>query len=65
MAFGFFENPFSLLIRTARTETGIWCKERWNFLPLVHGGRVGEKSLGINTLQAAEPPYSVNNGPIK
>ena len=31
-----------MIIRTARTETGIWCKEGWNFLPLVHGGRVGE-----------------------
>ena len=35
------------------------------FLPLLHGGRVSEKSLGVSTLQAAEPPYSVNNDPIK
>ena len=32
---------------------------------LVHGGRVSGKSLGVSTLQAAEPPYSVNNGPMK
>ena len=30
-------------------------------LPLVQGGRVGVKSLGVSTLQA----YIVNNGPIK
>ena len=35
------------------------------FLPLVHGGGVSEKSLGVSKLQAAEPRYSVNNGPIK
>ena len=40
-------------------------EERWDFLPSLHGRRVGEKSLGASTLQAAEPPYSVNNGPIK
>ena len=39
--------------------------ERWDFLPLLHAGRVSEKSLGVSTLQAAEPPYNVNNGPIK
>ena len=33
-----------------------------DFVPLLQGGRVSEKSLGVNTLQAAEPPYSVNNG---
>ena len=30
------------------------------FFTLVHGGGVSEKSLGVSTLQAAEPPYSVN-----
>ena len=25
----------------------------------------GEKISGVKTLQAAEPPYSVSNGPIK
>ena len=39
--------------------------ERWDFLPLVHGGHVSENSLDVSTLQAAEPPYSVNNGPVK
>ena len=34
------------------------------FLPLLHGGRVSERSLGVSTLQAAAPSYSVNNGPI-
>ena len=34
-------------------------------MPFLHGGRVSEKSLGVSTLQAAEPPYSVNNGPMK
>ena len=33
-----------------------------NFLPLLHEGRVSEKSLGVSTLQAAEPLYSVNDG---
>ena len=50
-------------IRTARTETVIWCKETQNFLPSVHGGRVSEKNLGVSALQDAEPPYSVNSGP--
>ena len=57
---------FSLLTlkKTARPETGIWGREK-DFSPLLHRGRVCEKSLGVSTLQAAEPPYSVNNGPIK
>ena len=38
--------------------------ERRDFAPLLHGGRVSEKSLGVSTLQAAEPPHSVNNGPV-
>ena len=45
----------SMLIKTARTETGVWCRERWDFLPLVHEGRASEKNSGISTLQAAEP----------
>ena len=52
-----------MIKRTARIETGIWCREgEKRFLPLLHGG---EKKLGVSTLQAAEPPYSANNGPIK
>ena len=39
--------------------------KRYKTFCLVHGGRVSEKSLGVSTLQAAEPPYSVNSGPIK
>ena len=35
------------------------------FLPLLHEERVCEKSWGVSTLRAAEPPFSVNNGPIK
>ena len=50
-----FFSLFSTLdiIKTARTETGIWCREgeRWDLLPLVHGGHVSEKSLGVNTVQ--------------
>ena len=33
-------------------------------MPLLHGGRVREKSLGVSTRQAVEHAYSVNNGPI-
>ena len=32
-----------------------------DFVPLLQGGRVREKSLGVSTLQTAEPPYSVTN----
>ena len=42
--------------RTARTKTVIWCRERKEFVPLFNGGRVSEKSLGVSTPQAAEPP---------
>ena len=35
-------------IRTARTETGIWRRERRDFMPLVHGGCVIEKSLSAS-----------------
>ena len=41
------------ITRTARTESGIWCRERWDCLPLVHGGHFSEKSLSVSTLQAA------------
>ena len=34
-------------------------------MPLLQGGRVSEKSMVVSTLQAAEPPYSVNNGRIQ
>ena len=37
--------------------------QRENFVPLLQEGSVSENSLGVSTLQAAEPPYSVNNGP--
>ena len=37
--------------------------ERKNFVSLLHGGRVSEKSLGVSALQAAEPPHSVNKLP--
>ena len=49
-------NDIIKIIKTARIETGIWCRERWDFLPIVHGGRVSEKSLGVSTLQAVELP---------
>ena len=54
-------------MRTARTETGIWSERETGFFApsFVHGGRVSEKRLGVSTLQVAEPPYSVNNGPMK
>ena len=39
--------------------------EKEDFVPLLQRGCVSEKSSGVRTLQAAEPPYSVNNGPIK
>ena len=46
-------------------KSGIWRRERKYSVPLLQGGHVTEKSLGVSTLQAAEPPYSVNNGAIK
>ena len=58
-------SPLEKSIRTARTEIGVCCRESRDFLPILHGGRVSEKSLGVSTLQAVEPPCSVNNGPIK
>ena len=45
-------------------KPGFGVVKETTFLPLLHGGRVSEKSLGVSTLQAAEPPYIVNNGPI-
>ena len=41
--------------------------EREVFVPLLQGGCVSEKSsAAVGTLQAAaQPPYSVQNGPIK
>ena len=39
-----------------RTGTEIWRRER-DFVHLLQGGSVREKSLGVSTLQAAEPPY--------
>ena len=38
--------------------------ERLKFMPLLQRGRFSEMSLGVSTLQAADPPYSVNIGPI-
>ena len=32
-------------------------------LLLLQGGRVRGNSLGVSTLQAAQSPYMVNNGP--
>ena len=38
--------------------------ERWDYLPHYMEG-VLVNSLGVSTLQAADPPYIVNNGPNK
>ena len=40
---------------TARTETGFGVKRDFQVVPLLQGGRVSEKSLGVNTLQTTEP----------
>ena len=38
------------------------CFAAFNNITTVQGG---EQCSGVSTLQATEPPYSVNNGPIK
>ena len=53
------------LLKETTTQLFNSSQEKSNFLPLGHGERVGEKSLGVSTLQATEPPYSVKNGLIK
>ena len=59
----FFSVFFNFLMRTVRTETQFTLEEKPS-APCCSWG-LFEKIRVSYTLQPAEPPYSVNNGPIK